>query len=114
MLTNRLRLVDVWKRHPEILDGEIRQPIFIVGTARSGTSILHEVLAQDPLTPRPSDLGGLLSVPPPEESYARDPRIPRTHREVTLWRIAPVLDDACERGEAHPAGCIFLMAHELA
>ena len=116
VLTNRLRLVDVWKRHPEILAGEIREPIFIVGTARSGTSILQEVLAQDPRLRAPATWEAFYSVPPPERaSYARDPRIPGTHREVTLWHeIAPEYLTMHTNAATHPQECIFLMAHELA
>ena len=33
-------------------------PLFVVGLPRTGTSILHELLAQDPGEPRADDLGG--------------------------------------------------------
>jgi hypothetical protein len=116
VLANRLRLVDTWERHPEVLSGEIRAPIFIVGTARSGTSILHELLAQDPRLRAPATWEAFYSVPPPEaESYARDPRIPGTEREVTLWHeIAPEYLTMHANAAIHPQECIFLMAHELA
>jgi hypothetical protein len=47
-LRNRLLLADLWRRRPEILREEILPPIFVVGSPRSGTSILHELLALDP------------------------------------------------------------------
>ena len=43
-----------WDADPSILDEEIAEPVFVVGTGRSGTSILHELLSLDPTTgPRP-------------------------------------------------------------
>lgn len=116
VLANRLRLVDLWKREPEILAGEVRAPIFIVGTARSGTSILHEVLAQDPRLRSPATWEIFYSVPPPEAAtYATDPRIAGTDREVELWHeIAPEYLTMHANAAVHPQECIFLMAHELA
>lgn len=46
-LVQRLRFVDLWTRHPEILDERIEKPIFIVGLPRSGTTFIHQLLAQD-------------------------------------------------------------------
>jgi hypothetical protein len=116
VLANRLRLVDLWKQHPEILDEEIRAPIFIVGTARSGTSILQEVLAQDPRLRSPATWEAFYSVPPPESStYATDPRIRGTDHEVKLWHeVAPEYLTMHANAAVHPQECIFLMAHELA
>jgi hypothetical protein len=38
-LENRLRLVDLFKQHPEIADQPIARPIFVVGPPRTGTTI---------------------------------------------------------------------------
>jgi hypothetical protein len=46
-LRQRLFLAAAWKRDPSILDESIVEPVFVVGTGRSGTSILHELLAID-------------------------------------------------------------------
>lgn len=48
ILVTRLRLADLWSRHPEILQQPIEAPIFIVGLPRSGTTFLHWLLARDP------------------------------------------------------------------
>ena len=53
-LDNRLRLHELWKRRPEILETEIDPPVFIVGSARSGTSILHELMDCDPRNRAPA------------------------------------------------------------
>ena len=53
-LSNLLRLRDEEKRSPGILAERINRPIFILGLPRSGTTFLHNLLAQDPanLAPR--------------------------------------------------------------
>jgi hypothetical protein len=53
-LSNLLRLRDEEKRNPAILGEPIDRPIFVLGLPRSGTTFLHNLLAEDPgnLTPR--------------------------------------------------------------
>lgn len=48
LIRNRLKLTDLVKRNPEIRDERIDAPIIITGLPRTGTSILQEVLHQDP------------------------------------------------------------------
>jgi sulfotransferase family protein len=47
-LVNRLRLVDLVHRHPEIHDVPVRAPIVVAGLPRTGTTHLHNMLAADP------------------------------------------------------------------
>jgi len=75
----RLNLVDWLKREPAIEDETVDRPIFITGFGRSGTTILYEVLAQDPRFRVPLKWEALFPFPPPEtSSYANDPRIQLT------------------------------------
>lgn len=46
-LTSRLLIQDCWRRHPEILDIEIREPIIVVGLPRSGTTHLLNLMGAD-------------------------------------------------------------------
>ncbi|MFK8020012.1 MAG: sulfotransferase [Pseudomonadales bacterium] len=46
-LRNRLRMQAWLERYPEILDEEIHSPVVIVGLARTGTTLLHRILAND-------------------------------------------------------------------
>jgi hypothetical protein len=116
LLENRLRISEVLRNRPAIRRGEIRSPIFITGTARSGTSILHELLAQDPNNRAPAAWEVLYSTPPPKTgTYTTDPRIARADREVTFWHeIVPEYVTMHANGGALPHECIFLMAHEFA
>jgi hypothetical protein len=48
LLTNRLILRDRELADPTILRRPVEKPVFIMGLPRSGTSFLHQLLAQDP------------------------------------------------------------------
>lgn len=48
VLSNKLVAQDTIKRHPEILDIPVEAPIVVAGLARTGTTMLHRLIAQDP------------------------------------------------------------------
>ncbi len=107
LLENRLQIVETFKRHPEIEREEIREPLFIVGLSRSGTSILHELLTQDPRHRTLLSWEARYPCPPPEEaSYETDLRIERADRELTLWpKLVPAYQAMHEMGGRIPAEC---------
>jgi hypothetical protein len=111
-LSTRLRVTDTLKRHPEILEEEIVAPMFIVGLPRSGTSILFELLAQDPDVGVPLMWEALQPCPPPETaSYHSDPRIQVADRLFTQWgRVAPEFNSMHEMRGDIPAECGLLIA----
>ena len=75
-LTNRLRIVDWVARNPWIAHADIRPPIVVLGQPRTGTTILFDVLAQDPANRVPLTWEVDQPWPPPETaSYESDPRI---------------------------------------
>jgi len=47
-LITRLRARDWFRRHPEILAEQLPPPVVILGLARTGTTLLHRLLATDP------------------------------------------------------------------
>ena len=47
-LVTRLRANAWFHRHPEILDEQLPPPVVILGLARTGTTLLHRLLASDP------------------------------------------------------------------
>jgi hypothetical protein len=47
MLTKRLKVARDWQQNPEILDGEIKQPFFVIGSARAGTTFAQMMLTLD-------------------------------------------------------------------
>ena len=76
--TNRLLYVHDRKQHPSIARERIVKPVFIVGMPRTGTTILHDILAQDPRNRAPLTWETMFPSPPPEAaSFGSDPRIER-------------------------------------
>ena len=47
-LVNRLRIEDDLKRHPEILDEDVSDPIVLLGLPRCGTTKTHRSIGSDP------------------------------------------------------------------
>jgi hypothetical protein len=75
-LSTRLRLIQWRKDHPGVAQQRIVAPIIIVGLPRTGTSILHDLMAQDPSMRAPLSWEVERPVPAPRtESYGSDPRI---------------------------------------
>jgi Sulfotransferase family len=73
---NRLNYVNDRKRFPEIRDERIVAPVFIIGFPRTGTTILHDILAQDPDSRAPLTWETMFPSPPPEAAtFETDPRI---------------------------------------
>jgi hypothetical protein len=77
-VVNRLDYVADRKRFPAIARERIVRPVFIVGLPRTGTTILHDILAQDPANRAPLTWEVMFPSPPPEAAtFASDPRIAR-------------------------------------
>jgi hypothetical protein len=84
-LKNRLQIVDWRKAHPEVASESIGRPIFIVGQPRTGTTILFDLLAQDPQLRPPLtwEVEAPCPVPRPE-TYDSDPRIAETQASIEM------------------------------
>lgn len=116
VLENRLGLVDLFRRHPEIAEQPVERPIFVVGPPRSGTTIFHDLLAQDPDNRVPLSWEAAYPLPPPETATLRsDPRIARV--QADLDRVDAMIP---EFKAMHPMGaeraqeCVAITAHDLA
>lgn len=73
---NRLGYVDDRKTDPAVAAQEIEKPVFIIGMPRTGTTILHDILAQDPANRAPLTWEVMFPSPPPRaETFTTDPRI---------------------------------------
>lgn len=85
-LINRLRIAQTVHDEPAILEREIVAPILVTGIGRSGTSILHELLALDPQHHAPRTWELLYPCPPPHaDSYDSDPRIAIAETDEPIW-----------------------------
>lgn len=84
-LKNRLEIIAWRKQHPEIAEKPVAAPIFIVGQPRTGTTILYDLLAQDPdlRAPLTWEVDAPCPVPQPE-TYHSDPRIAATQASIEM------------------------------
>src|SRR3954453_9029132 len=72
---NRLNYVNDRTRFPAIADEVIVRPVFIIGFPRTGTTILHDILAQDPDSRAPMTWETMFPSPPPAApTFHTDPR----------------------------------------
>ncbi|MBW2274785.1 MAG: sulfotransferase [Deltaproteobacteria bacterium] len=106
-LRNRLRLAELWSARPAILEARIESPVFIVGSPRSGTSILHELMACDPASRAPAmwemahPLGGA------ECAELAD-------RVTQFWHDLQPEYETMHANSGHlPNECIFITLHEF-
>ncbi len=115
ILQNRLQMEAARRQHLAISDERIDAPIFITGLGRSGTTLLHDLLALDPENRVPMQWELMYSCPPPETaSYKTDPRIEQVRREITVMAEAdaafPQMHDLAAD---MPTECIYIFAHEF-
>jgi len=112
LLINRLRLQEDRKRQPEIAAERIVAPIFIVGLPRTGSTLLHHLLAQDPDTRAALAWEVMYPSPPPTRSaYETDPRIERARKQLRwLDWMAPDFKAIHPVGPQLPLECIAIMS----
>ncbi|MCP5060235.1 MAG: sulfotransferase [bacterium] len=86
-LCRRLDVLAYLKEHPEILDVEVPPIVFITGAARTGSTLLHNLMATHPDC-RPLLRWELMDpLPPPQrETYATDPRIAKLQASIEPLR----------------------------
>lgn len=113
--TNRLHYVADRKRHPEIAQEKIIKPVFIIGLPRTGTTILHDILGQDPQSRVPMTWECMFPSPPPQrKTFNSDPRIAQC--QATFPDIDQMIP---EFKSMHPMGaqlsqeCVTLMGETM-
>ncbi len=110
-LANRLLMQRDWTRHPEILEQPVPRPLFVTGLPRSGTTLLHRLLSQDPEARVPL-LWELLwpSPPPTADTRETDPRIEAARDLLRgFHRINPRMAAIHSPGPQEPEECLWLM-----
>jgi len=114
-LANRLWLEQDRRRYPEIATEQINGPIVITGLPRSGSTLLHGLLAQDPANRVPRTWEMLTPSPPPERNtYESDPRIAMTERQLRWFdRLAPDFKKIHAMGARLPEECVPILSHSF-
>lgn len=102
-LSTRLKVVEDRKRIPEIAEQKIERPIVIPSLPRTGTTMLFNLLAQDPDNRVPMGWEVLLSSPPPQKAtYDTDPRIAEAQAKLDSWGLTRAQTYAI-----HPLGALL-------
>src|SRR5215475_137924 len=95
--------------YPSIVLQEIREPLFIVGLPRSGTTLLHTLLALDPEHRVPLTWEVMTPSPPTRDNEKR--RIQRAISSCNCFNwLAPTFRQVHPVGAELPQECVSLMA----
>jgi len=115
ILTNNLKIQKDIRRYPKITEVAIQRPLFITGLPRSGTTLLHNLLAQDPSVRIPLMWELYQPSPPPEtETRDTDPRIELTVDMVhKLYNFVPQLSTIHPLFPTGPDECIQLLKNSF-
>lgn len=111
LLTNRLRTEQAFADNPALAETPIPRPLYVIGFPRTGTTLLHNLLASDPAVRWMRLWEGLYPAPAPQ-SLEDDPRI----AEVEEWaagfeKVAPRLAAAHKLDPRGPEECLWLIEH---
>jgi hypothetical protein len=92
-LSTRMQIQFLREREPEIFERPVPRPLIVIGFARTGTTLLYGLLAQDPRARAPRLWEAMAPVPPPDPERLKDPRIKNAERLVkSLNRVAPGIE----------------------
>jgi hypothetical protein len=107
-LCSRLQMERDRQLYPNIARQEIREPLFIVGLPRSGTTLLHNLLASDP--DHRSPLMWEVMTPSPPTHVDEKRRIRRATQSCKFFNwLAPTFRHVHAVGAELPQECIGLM-----
>jgi hypothetical protein len=115
-LVKQLQLQDWFTRFPELAREEVKTPLVIIGMPRTGTTILHELMALDPNNRTPLFWEVDAPFPPPEQStYDIDPRIAQSEQRVRISNyIMPGVEGMHRIGAQLPQECVSITADVFA
>lgn len=99
--------------HPDMDAVEIRRPLFILDSGRTGSTLLQGLLALDPAARAPLRWELVSPSPPPRaETYEVDPRIAQADGLLRLMQIgAPDILKAHPMAARAPDECHWMMSH---
>jgi hypothetical protein len=115
LLANRLRMEEDRKRNPGIAEEETPRPIIIAGLPRTGTTLLHSLLALDPASRVPLTWETMYPSPPPEAAtYLTDRRISLVDGQMRWFRrMVKGFDRIHPVGARLPIECLVIFSHSF-
>lgn len=116
LLETRLRLAQAWRRQAAAMKTAlIQRPVFITGMPRSGSTFLHELLAEDAENRVPRVWEVMFPVPDRDVARVKvDPRVRKA--EASLWwfrRLARGADAIYPMRAQSPHECVAIHSYTL-
>ena len=116
LLETRLRLTQAWREQQEAMDTyTIQRPVFITGMPRSGSTFLHELMAEDSENRAPRVWEVMFPIPTRKDVRSSvDPRIRKA--EARLWwfrRLAPLADVVYPIRASTPHECVGIHSYTM-
>ena len=116
LLETRLRLTQAWNGLSEVSEASVMErPIFITGIPRSGSTFLHELLAEGPENGAPRVWEVMFPIPVGRTSPEKvDPRVRKA--QTSLWwfrRLAPGADSVYPIRAWTPHECVAIHSYTL-
>lgn len=114
-LANRLKVVDWAARHPDVTDEPIRAPLVVIGMFRAGTTLLSNLLDQDPGNRALLRWEAADCVPPPSRAELRSgPRVDAARAGVAmLEQLNPMVAVVHHEDVDGPTECIAVMSQDF-
>ena len=114
-LQNRFSIYRHRAAHPEIAGVPIERPVFVVGFPRTGTTILFNLLAQDPANRVPLGWEVQFPDPPPRSAtFTTDPRVAKGRTFFGYMdTMAPSLASIHEVGADLPQECMPILGQSM-
>jgi hypothetical protein len=109
-LYGRMKIEQTLRSNPGILDRKISEPVFIIGMPRTGTTILHALMHEDPAHRSPLAWECLLPYPVPKaESYNSNASLKTIEKEFgQLFKLVPDFERKHHMSAVSPQECIGL------
>src|SRR5580693_1081566 len=114
-LSNRLKTTAYLDAHPELKSRPIKRPLFVLGIPRTGTTLLSNLLAADPLHRSPLTWEIDDPVPPPTKATLyTDPRaLKRLEAEKAMLAARPDIGKYYRNSAIYPNEDAFIMANDF-
>jgi len=114
-LTNRLRVFDWIRQHPEVTDERIEAPIVVIGMFRAGTTFLSQLFDQDPHNRALLRWEANDSVPPPSRaSFRSGPRVDAARMSGDMLEaLNPRMKAIHHEDAAGATECIAVMSQDF-
>lgn len=114
-LYSRLMIEKELAANPDIEKSEIKEPVFIIGMPRTGTTILHALMHEDPAHRSPLAWECLLPYPPPKpETYQDNDQLKTITKEFgQLFKLVPDFLSKHYMAADSPQECLGINAFDF-